>query len=196
MKIGVLALQGGVVEHIDHIKAIGEEAVEIKKLDDLDDIDGIILPGGESTAIGKLLRERDMLIPLRDKIEKGLPVWGTCAGMVILARCIENDDAMHLGVMDIKVRRNAYGSQLASFKTYGVIGEVSDKKIPMIFIRAPYILETGRNVKILSKVDGSIVAARQDNILATSFHPELSDDTSFHKYFIEICRGKKVENIG
>ena len=117
MKIGVLSLQGGVAEHINHIEELGCEAIEVKKLEDLKDINGLILPGGESTAIGKILRERNMLTPLREMILSGLPVWGTCAGMILLAKEIENDENTHISVIDIKVRRNAYGRQIDSFET-------------------------------------------------------------------------------
>lgn len=187
MKIGVLSLQGGVVEHINHIKKLGSIAVEVKKLEDLKDIDGLILPGGESTTIGKILRGRNMLNPLREMILSGMPVWGTCAGMILLAKDIENEEHTHIAVMDIKVRRNAYGRQIDSFETTEIIEEVSTNPIPLVFIRAPYIISSGDNVKIIHKVKGNIVAARQNNILATSFHPELTKNTEFHKYFLSMC---------
>lgn len=191
MNIGVLSLQGGVIEHIKHIQALGHTALEVKKLEDMQNIDGLILPGGESTSIGKILRERNMLIPLRESILSGLPVWGTCAGMILLAKEIENDKTTHLSVMDIKVRRNAYGSQIDSFETSDIIEELSNTPIPLIFIRAPYIVSVGNDVKILHKVNGNIVAARQNNILATSFHPELTDNLEFHRYFISMCSKEK-----
>lgn len=184
MKIGILSLQGGVAEHLNHIKELGCEAIEVKKLENLKDINGLILPGGESTTIGKILRERNMIIPLREMIVSGIPVWGTCAGMILLAKEIENDDNTYLSVMDIKVRRNAYGRQIDSFKTMDTIKEVSDNPIPLIFIRAPYIISSGDDVEIIHKINGNIVAARQDNILVTSFHPELTESTEFHKYFL------------
>lgn len=187
MKIGVLSLQGGVVEHINHIRELSCAAVEVKKLEDLKDIDGLILPGGESTAIGKILRERNLLIPLREMILSGFPVWGTCAGMILLAKEIENDEHTHISVMDIKVRRNAYGRQIDSFETTETIEEVSSNPIPLVFIRAPYIISSGDNVKTIHKVNGNIVAARQNNILVTSFHPELTESTEFHKYFLSMC---------
>jgi 5'-phosphate synthase pdxT subunit len=187
MKIGVLALQGGVKEHINHLKALNCDAVEVRKAEELDDLDGIILPGGESTTIGKLLDRTGILDKLRDKILNGFPVWGTCAGMILLAKNIENDEVRHLNVMDITVKRNAYGSQLDSFKIMKKIEEVSDKEIPLIFIRAPYITHVGDNVTVMCKVDENIVAARQDNILVTSFHPELSSSLEFHRYFIDFC---------
>lgn len=187
MKIGILSIQGGVIEHINHIKALGTEAVEIKKINDLEDIDGLILPGGESTAIGKVLRERNMLKPIREKILSGLSVWGTCAGMILLAKEIDNEESTYLSIMDIKVRRNAYGSQIDSFQTEAIIDEISKEPIPLIFIRAPYIIDVGADVKSLHKLNGNVVAAKKDNILVTSFHPELTDSLIFHKYFLSIC---------
>lgn len=188
MKIGVLSLQGGVIEHINHIKALGADAIEVKSPTQLNDLDGIILPGGESTTMGKLLRERDMLNPLKNKISKGLPVWGTCAGMILLAKEIDNDNRRHLEVMDIKVKRNAYGCQIDSFRVNELIEKISDKPIPLVFIRAPYIVATGDNVEVIHKIEGNVVAARQGNILATSFHPELSEDLTFHNFFLKICK--------
>ena len=185
-KIGVLALQGAFKEHIDIIKFIGHKAIEIRKAEQLDEIDGIILPGGESTAMGKLLDDFKIKEVLINKINNGLPVWGTCAGMILLAAELDGDEGAHLKVMDIKVRRNAYGSQLDSFISKEVIEEVSDKEIPMVFIRAPYIVDVSESVDLIHKVNGNIVAARQRNMLATSFHPELTDDTSFHEYFINM----------
>lgn len=187
MKIGILSLQGGVIEHINHIKALGVEAVEIKHQNQLSDINGLILPGGESTTMGKLLKEINMLIPLREKILSGLAVWGTCAGMILMAKEIENQDNTHLSVMDIKVRRNAYGSQIDSFETEDTVGEISTEPIPLVFIRAPYILNVGHKVRVLHKLNGNIVAAKQDNMLVTSFHPELTSDNKFHNYFLSMC---------
>lgn len=194
MKIGVLSIQGGVREHINHVKALGSDAIEIKKLEDLEGIDGLILPGGESTAISKILRERNLLNPLREKIISGLPVWGTCAGMILLAREIDNEDNTHLSVMDIKVKRNAYGSQINSFETEAVIDKVTKETIPLIFIRAPYIVDIGDNVEVLHKLNGNIVAAIQNNILVTSFHPELTKDLKFHKYFLELCNKSNISS--
>lgn len=191
LKIGVLSLQGGVVEHLNHIKAVGAEAVEVKRKSDLNDLNGIILPGGESTTIGLLIRERGLLNPLKEKILSGLPVWGTCAGMILLAKNIENDMRRHLEVMDIKVRRNAYGSQLDSFIARAQIKDISSKDIPLVFIRAPYIVEAGKDVNVIYEFEGKIVAARQKNLLATSFHPELSDNLDFHKYFLLMCKGSR-----
>lgn len=185
MKIAVLALQGGVEEHINHLKALGCEAVEVRKVEELDDLDGIILPGGESTAIGKLLKKTGIFDKLREKILDGFPVWGTCAGMILLAKNIENDETRHLQTMDITVKRNAYGSQIDSFLIEQKIEKVSKEPIPLVFIRAPYITEVASSVQVICKIDDNIVAARQDNMLVTSFHPELTKNLEMHKYFIE-----------
>ncbi|KRQ87369.1 Glutamine amidotransferase subunit PdxT [Caloramator mitchellensis] len=190
MNIGVLSVQGGVIEHINHLKALDVEAIEIKKKEELDEIDGIILPGGESTTIGKIISENGIKDKLVELIKNGLPVWGTCAGMILLAKEIKNDRRRHLCVMDIEVERNAFGSQINSFIVNSKLENISNESIPLIFIRAPYIstLLSG-NVEIIHKIDGKIVAARQKNMLATAFHPELSDSLEFHKYFIErMCK--------
>lgn len=189
LKVGVLGLQGSVQEHIASLNRIdGVEACIVKTKQDLDKVSGIILPGGESTTIGKLLKDFDLLNPLKEKIEKGLPVWGTCAGMILMAKDIVEQDTTYLRVMNIKVRRNAYGSQLDSFITKRLIPEVSDKQISLVFIRAPWIEEVGEGVDVLAKVDDNIVAARSKNMLVTSFHPELTSDVSFHEYFVDIIK--------
>lgn len=188
MRIGVLALQGGVIEHINHLKALDCETFEVRKPEELDNLDGIILPGGESTTIGKLMKKAGIFDKLKVKILDGFPVWGTCAGMILLAKDIENDEARHLQVMDITVKRNAYGNQLDSFLSQGKIDELSREDIPLVFIRAPYITKINKDVKALLKVNDNIVAARQGNILATSFHPELTESLEFHKYFVSMCR--------
>ena len=183
--IGVLALQGAFREHIEAVKALGHAAREVRTLSELEGIDGLILPGGESTAMGKLLDDFHMKAPLATRIQEGLPFWGTCAGMILLAKTLDGDSTTHLGVMDITVRRNAYGSQLDSFTVHEVIEDVSEKPIPLVFIRAPFIVDAGEQVELLHEVKGDIVAARQANMLVTSFHPELTEDTSFLNYFIE-----------
>lgn len=185
MKIGVLSFQGGVIEHIKHINALGHDAIEVKDNKDLDNIDAIILPGGESTTIGKLLNITGLLEPLRDKIKEGLPTWGTCAGMILLAKEIENDKVRHLAIMNIKVKRNAFGTQIDSFKEIGCVKGIKDRNIELVFIRAPYITEVGDDVEILCRVRDKIVAAKEKNIVVTSFHPELTEDLRFLKYFIE-----------
>ena len=186
MVIGVLALQGAFREHIDALKKLEIQFKEIRNKDDIQGINGLIIPGGESTAIGKLLRDFDMSNTLKEMIKDGLPVFGTCAGMIILAKKLVNDDQVHLGVMDIEVKRNAYGRQLDSFKCLEKFEGIDDK-VEMVFIRAPYIERVGENVEVLARVGEDIVAAREDNLLAISFHPELTNDLKIHKYFYKMC---------
>lgn len=189
MKIGILGFQGAIIEHQRHIESIGQEAVNVKYPRQLQELDGIILPGGESTTIGKLLVRTGMMEPLRKRIqEEGLPVWGTCAGMILLAKELVNDEVTHLNVMDIAVRRNAYGTQIDSFDTYADIPEVSEQKVPLVFIRAPYITKVGEGVNVLCVLEGHVVAAREKNMLVTSFHPELTDCSAFHQYFVSMCK--------
>jgi 5'-phosphate synthase pdxT subunit len=185
-RVGVLSFQGGVLEHLNQIKALGHEAIQIKKERDLENLDAIILPGGESTTMGKLLDVTGLKEPLKEKIKSGIPTWGTCAGMILLAKEIENDSRRHLSLMDIKVRRNAFGTQIDSFKTKKVIKEVSENPLELVFIRAPFITEIKDNVKVLCEVNNNIVAVRQDNMIATSFHPELTSNLTFLKYFLNI----------
>ena len=195
MKIGVLALQGAFAEHIKMLEKLGIESFEIRKKSDLsnavnnNDVDGLIIPGGESTVIGKLLYDLDLFDDIKKLILKGLPVFGTCAGLILLAKEIENDNRTYLGAMDIKVRRNAYGRQLGSFFTESEFKGLG--VVPMTFIRAPYISSVGKKVEILSEVDGNVVAAKENNILVTSYHPELNDDLKVHEFFIEICKKAK-----
>ncbi|AFK86442.1 MULTISPECIES: pyridoxal 5'-phosphate synthase glutaminase subunit PdxT [Thermoanaerobacterium] len=185
MRVGVLAIQGSVKEHIEKLKRLdGITPVEAKDKETLKNIDALILPGGESTAIGKMLNDFDLKDAIIDLYRFGMPIWGTCAGMILMAKHIANDDKVHLGIMDIKVRRNAYGSQLDSFTAKLSMPDVSKEEVDAVFIRAPYIEDVGENVKVLSIYDGKIVAAREGNLFATSFHPELTDDLSFYKYFL------------
>ena len=181
MKIGVLGFQGAIVEHCQHIEKVGHEAVVVRYPQQLDELAGIILPGGESTTMGKLLNRTGMMEPLRKKLITGLPVWGTCAGMILLAKELEQDSTVHLGVMDIAVKRNAYGTQIDSFDTQVRIPEVAEEEIPLVFIRAPYITRIGSGVKVLCEVAGNIVAAQANTMLVTSFHPELTDNSAFHR---------------
>ncbi|EPY2292666.1 pyridoxal 5'-phosphate synthase glutaminase subunit PdxT [Clostridium sporogenes] len=186
MKVGVLDLQGSVTEHMKILEKIDNvEPVRVKYKEDLDNIQGIILPGGESTTLGKLLKDFNIYDTLKGKIEKGLPVWGTCAGMILLAKDIEGQEESYFKVIDIKVKRNAYGSQLNSFSIEEKLEDIDKERIELVFIRAPYITTVGSNVVILKKVRENIVAAKEKNVLVTSFHPELTEDTRFHKYFID-----------
>ena len=192
MKIGILALQGAFEEHANVLEKLGVVSVEIRNLDDFQqvqsDLSGLILPGGESTTMGKLLRDQNMLLPIREAILSGLPVFGTCAGLILLAKEITSQEESHLGTMDIVVERNAYGRQLGSFYTEAECKGVG--KIPMTFIRGPIISNVEEGVEILATVDDQIVAAQEKNMLVTSFHPELTDDVRLHQYFINMCKEK------
>lgn len=185
MKIAVLALQGAFIEHEQMLARLGVSSFEIRQKKDLDQsFDGLIIPGGESTVQGKLMRDLALFAPLKARIEVGLPVFGTCAGLLLLAKKIENDDRRHFATMDIAAKRNAYGRQLGSFYTEAEFKGIG--KIPMTFIRAPYIASVSDEVEVLATVDGKIVAAKQANQLVTSFHPELNEDLSVHRYFLNM----------
>ena len=184
MRIGVLALQGAFIEHEKMLAKLGADSFEIRQLKDIaQHMDGLIIPGGESTVQGKLLRELGLMEPLREMIIGGLPVFGTCAGLILLAKSIDGGETPHIAAMDITAKRNAYGRQLGSFTANGVFKGIGS--VPMTFIRAPYISGT-QGAEILAEVDGKSVAARQGNMLVTAFHPELTDDTSVHGYFLDI----------
>ena len=190
MKIGILALQGAFVEHEKMLAQLGVESIELRNLEDFQqhqsDVSGLILPGGESTTMGKLLRDQQMLIPLREAILNGLPVFGTCAGLILLAKQITSQEESHLATMDIVVERNAYGRQLGSFYTEADCKGVG--KIPMTFIRGPIISSVGEDVDVLAIVNDQIVAAQEKNMLVTSFHPELTNDARLHQYFMNMCK--------
>ncbi|MGM9528666.1 MAG: pyridoxal 5'-phosphate synthase glutaminase subunit PdxT [Phascolarctobacterium sp.] len=187
-KIGVLAVQGAFMEHIQVLQALGAECLQLRQAADLaQPLAGLVLPGGESTVQGKLLRDLGMYDVLRSKIAAGLPVLATCAGMILLAEKLSNDDKVHFATMPITVRRNAYGRQLGSFRTYAAFGALGN--IPMTFIRAPYIEKVGEGVQVLAKVDEKIVAAQYGKQLALAFHPELdaAESTAVHEYFLKMC---------
>ena len=181
--IAILALQGAFAEHQQMLHTLGEESVLIRNLDDWNDFientdkRGLIIPGGESTAMMRIIRDENLLEPIRKAILDGMPVFGTCAGLIML-------DSEHLDTMDIEVKRNAYGRQLGSFFTTDEVKGIG--KVPMTFIRAPYITAVKDGVEVLAEVDGNIVAARQGKQLVTSFHPELNDDTRIHELFISM----------
>lgn len=190
MRIGVLALQGAFIEHVQALRQLGAEAVELRQLPDLEQhLDGIVLPGGESTVQGKLLHELGMFVPLQ-KNSAGLAGTGTCAGMILLAKKLTNDSKVHLATMPITVKRNAYGRQLGSFFTEAEFGKLG--KVPMTFIRAPYIDSVGDDVEVLAAVDEHIVAAQYGKQLALAFHPELdvAKSTAIHEYFVSLCAAK------
>lgn len=188
MKVAVLALQGAFLEHEQMMKRLGVETFEIRqKKDWLKEKDGLIIPGGESTVQLKLLKDLDLLDYIVNDINNGLPVFGTCAGLILLAKKVQGQDFDRISTMDIDVCRNAYGRQLGSFYTEAAVSEIGDN-VPMTFIRAPYINSVYGNTKVLAKVDGHIVAARQDNQLVTAFHPELDNDTRIHQYFVDMMK--------
>lgn len=185
MRIAVLALQGAFAEHEAMLRRLGADCFEVRQLADWDQPkDGLIIPGGESTTQSKLLCDLGLLQPIREAIAGGLPVFGTCAGLILLAKTVEGEDRKRLATMDISVKRNAYGRQLGSFATVAPFASVGD--IPMTFIRAPYIDKVEADAQVLAEVDGHIVAARQGNQLVTAFHPELNDDLRVHQYFLSM----------
>lgn len=185
MRIAVLALQGAFIEHEQMLARLGVPSLEIRQKRDLENpFDGLIIPGGESTVQGKLMRELGLFEPLKDRITAGLPVFGTCAGLLLLAKKIQNDSRVHFATMDITAVRNAYGRQLGSFSTEAAFEGIG--RIPMTFIRAPYIEEVFGEAQPLASVNGHIVAARQKNQLVTAFHPELNDDLSVHRFFLRM----------
>jgi pyridoxal 5'-phosphate synthase pdxT subunit len=189
--IGVLALQGDVAEHEAMLAASGANPSLVKRVEQLDELDGLIIPGGESTTIGKLLRRFDLLEPLQERVWAGFPVFGTCAGMILLADQIEDaaEDQPSIGGMDITVLRNAFGRQRESFETDLDVPAVGEAPLHAVFIRAPLIKRLGEGVCPLAALDdGRTVAARQDNLLVAAFHPELTDDSRLHRYFVDMVR--------
>ena len=197
MKIGILAVQGAFAEHEQMLEQLGAEYIELRKGEDVrQSYDGLILPGGESTVQGKLMRELDMFDPIQSQIKNGMPVLATCAGAILLAQQLSNDAATHLATLPAVVRRNAYGRQLGSFSVDEQIEGIGT--FPMRFIRAPYItdiknaddtnMEDTDSVTILSEVDGHIVAAQYQNQIGLAFHPEMTDDTRIHRYFTDLVK--------
>lgn len=185
MTVAVLAVQGAFIEHEKRMEELGVSCIELRQKKDLElPFDGLILPGGESTVQGKLLRELDMYDALKEKITSGMPVLATCAGLILLADHLSNDEKVHFGTLPVTVKRNAYGRQLGSFYTEEEFKGIG--KIPMTFIRAPYIEEVRDGVEVLAKVDGNIVGVRYGNQIGISFHPELDEDLSLHKYFADL----------
>jgi 5'-phosphate synthase pdxT subunit len=192
MKIGVLALQGAVSEHIKKVQSLNIEAIPVRLPSHLDGLDALILPGGESTTISKLLSNYNLLEPLRWRIREGFPVFGTCAGTILLAHNVSDSSVVTLDAIDIVVDRNAYGRQVDSFETDLNIDVLEDGLFHGVFIRAPVIQKVGNGVEVLCRYDNRFVAVRQGNVLACTFHPELTDDTRFHRYFRDIVRGDTV----
>jgi 5'-phosphate synthase pdxT subunit len=190
VRIGVLAAQGAFVEHITRLHRLGVEALAVRLPHELAGLDGLIIPGGESTTISKLMLDYDLTGDIRNLAESGLPIFGTCAGMVLLASNATDSEIEPLELMKMGVRRNAFGRQVDSFETALSIPVLGQEPFPGIFIRAPLIEEVNSEVEILARLaDGTGVAARQGKLLACAFHPELTDDLRFHQYFISIVAG-------
>jgi 5'-phosphate synthase pdxT subunit len=186
-RIGVLALQGDVREHVDILKKLGVEPVEVRTIEDLEGLAGLIVPGGESTTIGKIMAESGLLDGIRSFFYKGGPVWGTCAGMVLAASATTGSRQPLLGLMNALVERNGFGRQVHSFEQELKI-EGFEEPFVGVFIRAPFFEDVGPGVEVMGEVDGRVVAAKGENILVTAFHPELTDDKRFHQYFLrEVC---------
>jgi 5'-phosphate synthase pdxT subunit len=182
MKIGVLALQGAFREHLQTLEAIGVEGVAVRLPGDLDNVSGLILPGGESTTIRRLIDRWGLRQPILDLAERGVPLFGTCAGMIVMAREIAGGEPPILPLLDVTVQRNAFGRQLASFEADLSVPVLGDKPVHGVFIRAPLIDRTGPNVDVLARLDdGRVVAVRERNLIATAFHPELAGETRFHR---------------
>jgi 5'-phosphate synthase pdxT subunit len=192
MRIGVLAAQGAFLEHIASLQRLGVEAFPVRLPRDLAKIDGLIIPGGESTSISKLMLDYNLVAEVKNLAKKGLPVFGTCAGMILLAKDIADGNRVEpLRLMDIKVRRNAFGRQRESFEADLSIPALGGKPFHAVFIRAPIIEQIDPRVKVLARLDdGTIVAVREGKLLASAFHPELTDDLRFHQYFLDIVTAK------
>jgi 5'-phosphate synthase pdxT subunit len=186
MLVGVLALQGAFREHQKALKACGVDTVQVRKPEHLDGLSGLVIPGGESTTMSKLLVEYHLLEPIIQLGRDGMPIFGTCAGLIMLAKEINGSDQARLGLMDIKVERNAFGRQVQSFEAHLVISQLGEEPFRGIFIRAPYIMEVGAGVEIWAQYEEKIVCVKQDNLLGAAFHPELTDDLRFHRQFIDI----------
>jgi 5'-phosphate synthase pdxT subunit len=190
--VGVLAYQGDVREHLEALAAVGANPVEVRTLADLDRVDGLVVPGGESTVIGKLAARYGLLEPLRRRVAAGLPVFGTCAGMIFLAREVEGPPQDLLGVLDVRVRRNAFGRQVASFEAEVDVKGVDGGPVSGAYIRAPWVAEAGPEVEVLAEVDGKVVAVRQGDVLATAFHPELTGELRLHRWLVDLVAQRRT----
>lgn len=191
-RVGVLALQGDFREHLSVLRGLGAEAVPVRRPEELADVQGLVIPGGESSVMDKLARSFGLQAPLREAIRDGLPVYGTCAGLIMLAdRVLDSIEGQEsLGGLDVTVRRNAFGSQLESFETDLSIPVLGDEPVHAVFIRAPIVESAGERATVLAALDdGRVVAVQQGNLLGTSFHPEITGDTRFHEYFLSMVRG-------
>jgi 5'-phosphate synthase pdxT subunit len=192
MKIGVLAAQGAFAEHIAALNKLDIEAMPVRLPEELEGTAGLIIPGGESTTISSLMVDYDLIREITGLVDSGLPVFGTCAGLILMARQISGNSTRSLGLMDITVRRNAFGRQVDSFETELKIPALGEINFLGVFIRAPKIENCADNVEVLARLDdGTIVAVRQGKLIATAFHPELTDDLRFHRFFLDIISGDR-----
>ncbi|MHB9025200.1 MAG: pyridoxal 5'-phosphate synthase glutaminase subunit PdxT [Armatimonadota bacterium] len=191
MLIGVLALQGDVPEHLAAIRRAGGQAIPVKTKEEIAQVDGLIIPGGESTTVGKLLDRFGLMDVVRHLPEEGKPIFGTCTGMILLAKEIEGSDQPHLGIMDITVRRNAFGRQVDSFEEDLPVKGMPDPPVRAVFIRAPFITDLKPGVEVLAEFNGHPVLVREGNLLAAAFHPELTDDSRIHRLFIDMVTEEK-----
>jgi len=189
VKIGVLALQGAVAEHIQMLSALETEVIPVRTPSELDGLDALVIPGGESTTISKLLSDYGLMQPIRELAEQGFPIFGTCAGLVLLAKRVSNLEMEPIGVMDIEVKRNAFGRQVDSFEANLEIPALHNGTFHGVFIRAPIIEKTENGVEVLCQLNDKPVAVRQGKLLACAFHPELTDDLRLHRYFLDIVKG-------
>lgn len=194
MRIGVLALQGAVTEHMVSIGKTGAEGVSIKRTEQLSEVDGLIIPGGESTTIGKLMRKYGFIEAIREFADQGKPIFGTCAGLIVLAKQIAGGEPGHLELMDITVARNAFGRQRESFECDLEVKGITEP-VRAVFIRAPLITGVGPDVEVLAVYKDEIVTARQGNLLVSSFHPELTDDYRLHQYFAGMVEDRTAANL-
>ncbi len=193
MKIGVLALQGDFAEHISILTNLGADCVEVRLPNDLEALDGLVIPGGESTTIARLLDRWELMEPIRSRVRDGMTVWGTCAGAILLAQRAGDLDRDGLRLMDIAVERNAFGRQVDSFEADVRVATLGHAPYRCVFIRAPRIEDVGADAEVLAELDdGTVIAAREDNMLATVFHPELTKDTRFHQLFLDMAAGDIV----
>ena len=192
MKIGVLASQGAFFEHIEKLRQLGVEAMPVRLPEELEGLDGLIIPGGESTSIGRLMRDYNLTQVIRDRAKQGMPVLGTCAGMILMSDKGDDPAFEPLGLMNMVVRRNAFGRQVDSFETELNVPALGDKPFPVVFIRAPLVEQVNGTIEVLARLaDDTIVAVRDGKMLALAFHPELTDDLRFHQYFLEMVSGQK-----
>jgi 5'-phosphate synthase pdxT subunit len=184
--VGVLALQGDVVEHVAALERAGARVIEVRTPEDLAQVDALVVPGGESTTVIRLLERFGLIEPIRERVRDGMPFWGTCMGMIVAARDVAELDQKTLGVLDVTVRRNAFGRQVDSAEVPLAIPELGEKPFPAVFIRAPWIERSGPEVQTLAQHGGHGVMVREKNVLGTSFHPELTEDDRVHEYFLRM----------